>query len=393
MVSDRKAIKKPLISIVSGLRLTIVTAGVALSIIMVSLRLSKNPFKAVGLLRSLIKERLTLHENSGGIKAVRAGSKHYWSVNIPGWPSEAFDHFIRNEFLRINFPEQSNLQTIILAITNICPLNCIHCYESDNIYTENKLSLDELKLIVKKIRENGIRHIQFSGGEPLTRMADMIELMRFSGDKCDFWINTSGFGLNAEKAMIMKQNGMTGAIISLDDWDETRHNAFRRNNKSFFWVQEAVRNCNNSGLIVCLSVCAVKEFVSEENLVLIHLLAKKMGVGFMRIFEPRKAGRFAGKDVLLSAEQISVIHKFVFSRNTDPAFRDFPIIQFSGNSQRKSGCLGAGNRYLYIDANGDFHNCPFCRNPLGSALNKSIEEGIRNARASGCHEFKQRVLI
>ena len=389
----KPTIKNSGISIVSGFSLTIVRIGVALAIMRVSLQVSKNPFKAIFLLRSLIKERIAIHENTGGIKAVRSGGKYYWSVNIPGWPSETFDHFVRNEFLRINSPELSHLQTIIFAITNVCPLNCIHCYEADNLSSENKLSLNELKLIMKKIDENGIRHVQFSGGEPLSRIEDMIELMRFSGGKSDFWINTSGFGLTAEKARIMKQNGMTGAIISLDDWDESRHNAFRRNNKSFFWVQEAVRNCKNAGLVVCLSVCATKEFVSEENLIVLHLLAKNMGAGFLRIFEPRKAGRFAEKDVLLSADQISIIHKFVFSRNTDLVYKDYPIIQFPGHYQRKSGCMGAGNRYLYIDANGDFHNCPFCRNPLGNVLNKSIEEGIANARASGCHEFKQRVLV
>ena len=380
------------ITIVSGFRLTFVRVKVACTIMKTAFLMSRNLFKAIVLLRSLIRERLNLHENAGEIKTVRLEQKHYWSVNIPGWPSENFNHFIRNEFLRINSPELSNLQTIIVAITNVCPLNCMHCYESDNISSGNTLSLNDLKLVMQKISEKGIRHIQFSGGEPLSRFDDMIELMRFSVDK-DYWINTSGFGLTAEKARIMKQNGMTGAIISLDDWDEARHNAFRRNSRSFFWVQEAVRNCNEAGIIVCLSVCAIREFVSEENLTLLHLLAKNMGAGFVRIFEPRKAGRFAEKDVLLSANQISVIHKFVFSRNSDPVYRDYPIIQFPGHYQRKTGCLGAGNRYLYIDSNGDFHNCPFCRNPLGNVLEKSIEEGIANARASGCHEFKQRVLV
>lgn len=379
-------------SIVSGFRLTIIRLGVALTILKVSLSISKNPIKALGLLRSLIRERLTLHANAGEIKAVKSGLRYYWSVNIPGWPSESFNRFIINEFQRVNSPDNSNLQTIIFAITNICPLNCIHCYESENIADKNRLSLGDLKLVMEKIRKNGIKHIQFSGGEPLSRFNDMIELMRFSGSSNDYWINTSGFGLTREKARIMKANGMIGAIISLDDWDETRHNTFRQNSRSFYWVMEAVRNCNEAGIIACLSVCPVKEFVSEENLGRLYLLAKNIGVTFIRILEPRKEGRFSGKDVLLDASQINIIERFVIHHNRDHAYLEYPIIQFPGHSQRESGCLGAGNRYIYIDSIGDFHACPFCRKPLGNAMLQSIDEGIVKARASGCHAFKQRTL-
>jgi MoaA/NifB/PqqE/SkfB family radical SAM enzyme len=380
-------------SIVSGFRLTIVRMAVALTILKVSLRISKNPLKAFGLLRSLVRERLTLHANAGEVKAVKSGLRYYWSINIPGWPSESFNRFIFNEFKRVNSPDKSNLQTIIFAITNICPLNCIHCYEADNISDGNRLSLRDLKIVMEKILKNGIKHIQFSGGEPLSRFDDMIELMKFSGPSIDYWINTSGFGLTREKACIMKANGMIGAIISLDDWDETRHNAFRQNNRSYYWVMEAVRNCNEAGIIVCLSVCAVREFVTEENLSRFYLLAKEMGVGFIRILEPRKEGRFSGKDVLLDTGQTSIINRFMLDHNSDHAYTDYPIIQYPGHSQRESGCLGAGNRYIYIDSIGDFHACPFCRKPLGNAMVQSIDEGIVKARASGCHVFKQRILI
>lgn len=379
--------------IISGFRLVIVRLGVALTIMKVSLNISKNPLKAFSLLLSLRKERLRLHANAGQIKAVKSGSRYYWSVNIPGWPSESFNQFVINEFKRINTPEESNLQSIIFAITNICPLNCLHCYEADNISDSNRLSLGELKLAMDKICKNGIKHIQFSGGEPLSRFDDMIELMRFSGHSNDYWINTSGFGLTREKAWIMKDNGMIGAIISLDDWDETRHNTFRQNTRSFYWVMEAVRNCNEAGMIVCLSVCPVKEFVSEENLDRLYLLAKNIGATFIRILEPRREGRFSGKDVLLDARQISIIEKFMIHRNSDHAYDEYPIIQFPGHSQRESGCLGAGNRYIYIDSNGNFHACPFCRKPLGNVIIQSMEEGIARARTSGCLAFKQRALI
>jgi MoaA/NifB/PqqE/SkfB family radical SAM enzyme len=386
-------VKKEETTLVSSFKLSFVRIGVALTILRIAFKFDPNPIKAFGLLRSLIRERLAIHENSGQFKAVKSGNRYYWSVNIPGWPSETFNHFIHNEFQRVIHPEQSNLQTIVFAITNICPLHCVHCYESENISSKNSLSDEDLLLIMDKIQANGIRHIHFSGGEPLNRFEGMIELMKSSGGETDFWINTSGFGLSRERAQIMKKSGMVGAIISLDDWDENRHNTFRNNSKSFYWVKEAIKNCNEAGIVVCLSLCPVKEFVSEKNLDRYHQLAKTLGVGFIRIFEPRKAGRFAEKDILLDPNQIEIIHRFMISRNSDRTYINYPIIQFPGHHQRVSGCMGAGNRYIYIDSNGEFHSCPFCRNSLGNALTDSIDEGIAKARATGCHAFKQKILI
>ena len=379
--------------LVSGFRLALSRQLLIFTILKLAYRFTGNPLKAYSLLRKLAKERLATQGNSGKVKAVKSGGRYYWTINVPGWPSEAFNKFIINELQRIKSPEKSNLQTIIFSITNLCPLHCDHCYEWDNISSTNTLSSSDLKMVMDKIKTHGINHVQLSGGEPLSRFDDMIDLMRYSGNACDYWINTSGFGLTEEKARIMKQNGMTGAVISLDDWDETRHNTFRHNNKSFHWVKEACRNCNDAGIIVCLSICPVKEFVTTENLNKYFDLAKELGAGFIRVIEPRKAGKYSGMDVMLDSRQIGIIDKFMISRNGNPAYSEYPIIQFPGHHQRSMGCIGAGNRFLYIDSNGVFHACPFCRGSLGNALTDSLESGILKARAGGCHVFKQKTLI
>jgi MoaA/NifB/PqqE/SkfB family radical SAM enzyme len=377
--------------IISGARLSVVWTGVILTVLKIALKMNHHPVRAFKLLRSLVKERKAIHNNTGRTKALKADSQYYWSVNFPGWPSKKFNYFINNELLRINSPDKHILQTIIFSITNICPLHCIHCYESDNLSDTNRLTLEDLKIVMDKIRDKGIRHIQFSGGEPLSRFNDMIELMNYSGKMNDYWISTSGFGLTYKKALVMKENGLTGAMISLDDWDENRHNGFRGHDKSFYWVQEAAKNCLKAGIIICLSLCPVKDFVTEDNLSRYYLLAKSLGAGFIRIMEPRKAGRFTEKDILLDEKHIDIIEKFMMTRNCNPAYAKYPIILFGGYHQRKTGCYGAGNRYLFIDTNGDLHACPFCRNPLGNILSEPIDTGIDKAKAIGCHLFNKNI--
>lgn len=378
--------------IVSGLHLLLVRIGVAFTLLKVSLKTAGNPLKAITLIRGLLNERKTIHENVGEIKAVKAGSRYYWSANVPGWPSGAFEKFAENEFRRLVSPAESTLQTVIFGISSRCPLRCKHCYEWHNL-SENELLTDrDLETIMMKIRGKDIRHIQFSGGEPLLRFDTMIKLMRLCGGDTDYWINTSGFGLTAGKAITMKENGMTGAIISLDYSDESRHNAFRQDAASFYWVKEAVKNCIESGMVVSLSLCPTREFLSVESLAEYAEFAKSLGVGFIRVLEPRPEGRFEGMDVRLNDEDADLLDSFVMKYNNGKVYRKYPVFQFPGHSQRKSGCLGAGNRYIYIDSRGDYHSCPFCRKPLGNAILEPLDAGILRARESGCAVFRQRNL-
>jgi MoaA/NifB/PqqE/SkfB family radical SAM enzyme len=204
----------------------------------------------------------------------------------------------------------------------------------------------------------------------------------------DCWLLTSGFGFTREKAASLHQAGLMGAQISLDHWEEDKHNAFRNNGKSFALLKEAVKNCLENEIMVSLSLCATRDFVTEENLMKYAITAKNMGAHFIRILEPRAIGKFSQHDVRLDQKQVELLSEFSIMMNNNPRFRDFPVIAFFGYHQRKLGCFGAGNRYLYVDPNGDVHACPFCRGKMGNLLEEPFGKIIEKVRLTGCHEFK-----
>jgi MoaA/NifB/PqqE/SkfB family radical SAM enzyme len=74
--------------------------------------------------------------------------------------------------------------------------------------------------------------------------------------------------------------------------------------------------------------------------------------------------------------------------NAEPLYKDFPIVVFFGYHQRKLGCFGAGNRYLYIDPNGDAHACPFCRGKIDNILEMPFPDIIKKMQKIGCHQFE-----
>jgi MoaA/NifB/PqqE/SkfB family radical SAM enzyme len=117
-------------------------------------------------------------------------------------------------------------------------------------------------------------------------------------------------------------------------------------------------------------------------------LAKKMGVSFIQILEPKAVGHYKGQDVALTVEQEKIIESFYLKMNYDKKYRQYPIICYHGYYQRKVGCFAAGDRNLYIDTDGDMHACPFCQTKMGSALSQDVAHYITQLQSKGCHSFK-----
>jgi len=112
--------------------------------------------------------------------------------------------------------------------------------------------------------------------------------------------------------------------------------------------------------------------------------------GFVRIIEPRRIGRYSGKDVELGNRELAILNEFYQTSRIDIKYKDLPLVIYPGFHQRSSGCSCAGDRLLFVDSRGDIHSCPFCRQPAGSALTDSIDDAIRILRRTGCHRFEMR---
>ena len=353
----------------------------------------KNPITSLKVLVIISSKRKTIQGHQRVRKYIKSGNKYFFSDDIPGWPSAAFNGYFTGEIIRASGLKGMRvpLSTVFFAITSKCPMRCKHCYEWNNISQNEYLSIENLKEIIKKIKDFGAYHIQLSGGEPLERMDDLIVLTDYSCEGVDLWLNTSGFGLTLERAISLKKAGLTGAEISLDHWDEYEHNSFRGNEKSFFWVSEAVKNCSEAGILTSLSLCATNTFVSDKNLLKYAELAMKWEVRFIRILEPKEAGRYEGKEISLSMEKIALLEEFFIDSGSPGKVPEYPLISYPGYYQRRIGCLGAGNRYLYIDSKGDIHACPFCQRSAGNAIIDRIEDAVSVLKTIGCHDYKTNI--
>ncbi len=364
--------------------LTLVRLRVAI-IAIFNIRSLTRSFQALRYLDFLGKKYAGSFNPSKGFKA---NGRYFLFNHVPGFPSKAFDTFHKEE-LNLLQPFNSKarkLRSVILAITNKCPLNCEHCYESELLNKQERLSLENLKAIIAQLQGLGVTQIYLSGGEPLARFNHLLDLLYTAKKGTDFWLITSGTKLTAEKARQLKQTGrLTGVSVSLDHFLPDQHNAFRKRSYSYEDAVCAVKNCLTVNLAVGLAICTTKSFVSWDNLMRYAEKAKELGVHFIQLQEPYAVGSYAGKDVTLSDEQILILDHFYKEMNCNEKYKHFPMVVFHGFHQRRIGCFG-GKRYFYIDADGNIHSCPYCRSSHANVLNDSLEQYIQETE-SDCLSF------
>jgi MoaA/NifB/PqqE/SkfB family radical SAM enzyme len=321
-------------------------------------------------------------------RLVKHEGKYFFNCNMPGWPQTNFF----DKLLAISNPQLKNdlsaLGIVQIGFTKKCPLNCEHCYEGKILNQPETISLSDHIAIVKKLQDNQVSVIQFGGGEPLNRFDDLISVLKSANDTSDFWIYSSGYGLTEERARELKSAGLTGVSISLDHFEPNAHNTFRRNPKSFDWALTAIKNAQEANLLTAMSICVTNDFCSEGNLFQYVYFAARQKVAFVQMLEPRATGNYEGKDVLLTNDNQKILELLYEKINSNKEFKTLPILQYTGYQQRKKGCAGAGNRYIYIDTDGYVQSCPFCRNKKSHFLTGDLKRDLSELKMEGCDYIK-----
>ena len=388
-IVTQERIKKQ--KMITGVRKEIVQFLYRLTIVGIAVKSYKNPRNWIAVPLALIEKRRRNIGQHRLYKFANVAGKYYWGLYTPGWKSTSFKNFIASEMNRIVPITQKTNRFVntYVAITKKCSLQCEHCYEWENLNKKEVLSAEQLNKIIATLQEQGVSIIHLTGGEPLLKI-DLITMILNNADKStDFWVLTSGLKLTDENAKKLKASGLNGIMISLDHYIPEKHNEFRGFKDAYYWVENGVQNAINNNLVTALSICVTKDFVNYENLMNYAELAKKMGVSFIQILEPRAVGHYKDSDVDLTEAQMKLLDDFYIEMNYNPMNKNFPLISYHGYHQRRLGCYGSGNRSMYVDTDGDLNACPFCQKKSGNILEDNFSESLENLQSLGCQKFKQ----
>lgn len=348
--------------IINGIERWWVAIRARLTILFLAITTYRSISQALKVITSLKAFREATYGRTKRRRCSKVDGKYYFALYLPGFPSKLFNRAILTEFNRIapHRRPSNRIQTIHFAITNKCPLRCEHCFEWNNLNKTEPFTPDELKSLINIFQKAGCSQFHFTGGEPMMKTKLLEALIRLASPESECWVLTSGYNLTGENAERLKRAGAKGVIISLDHFDPAIHNLIRGSEQAFNWVMSAVKNANKAKLVTGFSICLSRAFISENNLLNYAELAKRCGVSFVQLLEPKPVGHFEKSDVLLPKEQLDFLDSFFLEANFDKQYKDYPVFIYHGFYQRRSGCLAAGKWSLYIDSAGFIDACPFC---------------------------------
>ena len=188
---------------------------------------------------------------------------------------------------------------ILMDPTSACNLHCTGCWAAEYGNKLN-LSFDDMDSIVTQGKELGIYFYMMTGGEPMVRKKDIIELCRKHND-CVFFAYTNGTLVDEALCKQMQEVGNLYLALSVEGEPEV--NDLRRGEGVYGKVMHAMDLLKEHGLVFGTSICYTsanyKSVTSEE---FIDMLVEK-GCRYALYFHYMPVGNAASVDLLLNPEQ------------------------------------------------------------------------------------------
>ena len=313
-------------------------------------------------------------------KSVHSDGRTFFSFTLPGYPSKAFDFAVARGALNSGGAGTSakrHVDNVILGVSSRCEYACAHCYEKRNIRAEERISVQRWEEVIRDLQEIGVSLVILSGGEPMTRYADVLQLVRHGDkDRSDFHLHTSGFGVTLERAKELKNAGLSAAAVGLDDVDPKRLGALRGKPGAFDTATAALECFNRAGILTYLNLCLTPAFVRSGGLWEYFERARQWGVGLVEILEPRPCGGFQGcsMETLLSPLDRESVAEFVRQGNHRRRYRNYPLLYSIAEmeSPEAMGCMMGGLSHFSIDSAGNVIPCVFVPISFGNILSEDL---------------------
>jgi MoaA/NifB/PqqE/SkfB family radical SAM enzyme len=298
--------------------------------------------------------------------------------DLPPLNSVEFADYFLSELKYINSGEKQTLLFAIICISSQCPNKCEYCYNISQHSNNEVLSLEILIKTIKSLQDQEIKNIYLSGGEPMMRFEDLkIILKSCKDDKTGFWLLTTGFQLNKERLIELKNLGLRGVMVSLDSENELMVNSIKGRYNAFNDAINTLKSANKTGLVTVIDCVLNKKMLDEKEFIKFVTFAGKLGAHFINCYVPRFLNNEINNSKSFTFPEHLQLAKLLKNFNSKWKNRNLPLIFNPDEWEAKRGCVG-GKSFIYIDPEGNVKICPFINYSYGNIQNQEIEIILEN---------------
>lgn len=222
----------------------------------------------------------------------------------------------------------SNPLSVCWQITKKCQLNCLHCIANSNYIDPKRkeLTTSNIKKIIDKLVNAGIKRIDFSGGDPLLK-EDILDILKYCQDRdLNLVITTNGLIYSQKISNVFKA---TKCLIQISiDGDDEMHDEIRGKGNFRRTLNNLIK-FQNDGNLVRINFTISKKNYHKINFV--YNLAKKLKVGrLMYIFvAPQGRGNKVRNLCLSKQQKQNILQKILrikeISKNVYITIHDYEI--------------------------------------------------------------------
>lgn len=256
---------------------------------------------------------------------------------------------------------------ILLDPTSACNLSCTGCWASEYGNKLN-LSFDEIDSIITQGKEIGIFMYIYTGGEPLVRKNDIIELCKKHND-CVFLAFTNATLIDEEFAKQIREVKNFVPAISIEGDKEATDS--RRGDGTYEKVVHAMEILRRYKVPFGASTCytsANYESITDDEY-FDRLIS--FGAKFAWFFHYMPIGNDAVPELLLNPDQRETVYRKIRDvRNRKSIF----LIDFQNDGEYIGGCIAGGRDYFHINPNGDVEPCVFIHYSDSNIREKTLIE-------------------
>ncbi|PMP90191.1 MAG: radical SAM/SPASM domain-containing protein [Caldisphaera sp.] len=296
---------------------------------------------------------------------------------------------------------------IVWNMTNMCNLNCLHCYQKAGKPTPDELTLEEKIMLIDQLDKAGVASIALSGGEP-TIHPDFYRIAKeISKRGIHTAVATNGWTFsNINNLIKAKENGLRYVEVSLDSAVPEKHDKFRGVKGSWERAVKALENAVKLGMDHGMAVTITKLNINETKDLLD--LAEEIGVKRVIFFNFVPTGRgkeniWLDLDPIEREKFLRYIYAEIKNRkgmqivSTAPQYGRVALVMSQGKeiapthfavsgdpivkavAEFVGGC-GAGRIYAGIQPNGDIIPCVFLPIIVGSIREKTFWDIWTNSK-------------
>lgn len=263
---------------------------------------------------------------------------------------------------------------MLLDPTSACNLRCKGCWSAEYGHKFN-LSLEEMDSIVSQGVALGTHLYMFTGGEPLIRKNDILELCR-RHNNCTFLAYTNATLIDQKFCEDMKEVGNLALAISIEGNEET--NDFRRGEGAYETSVKALDLLKKNGCLYGISVCYTSKNIDEVTSDSFLDLMIEKGVKFGLYFNYMPVGTDAVEELIPTPEQRTYMYNWLRKVRNSKTGKPMFVMDFQNDGEYVGGCIAGGRNYIHINSAGDMEPCVFIHFSDSNIRTHTILEALQS---------------